>query len=92
MKIEKLVHMANQIGDFFGHEQEDEAVTSIAAHLKKFWERRMLAQIFTHLEAGGAGLHDRVRKAVARLQQTAQATTTAASHTAKAAQSDQHPR
>lgn len=67
MKIEKLVYMANQIGDFFKHEKEEAAVQQIAAHLKSFWEKRMLEQIFAYLEAGGEGLHERVRKAVASL-------------------------
>jgi formate dehydrogenase subunit delta len=67
MRLEKLVYMANQIGDFFKHQKEDEAVEEIAGHLKSFWEKRMLTQIFEHLEAGGQGLHERVKKALAAL-------------------------
>ncbi len=67
MRTEKLVYMANQIGDFFKHRQEEEAVSEIAGHLKSFWEKRMLAQMFAHLDAGGQGLHERVKKAVAAL-------------------------
>ncbi|WBO60243.1 formate dehydrogenase subunit delta [Acidocella sp. MX-AZ03] len=55
MKTEKLVYMANQIGTFFNHEKEDVAVREIAGHLKSFWEKRMLANIFAHLEQGAAG-------------------------------------
>lgn len=68
MKIEKLVYMVNQIDDFFKHEREEAAVQKIAAHLKAFWEKRMLAQMFEYLEVGGEGVHERVRKAVASLQ------------------------
>jgi formate dehydrogenase subunit delta len=67
MRLEKLVYMANQIGDFFKHQKEEEAVEQIAAHLKSFWEKRMLTQICVHLEAGGQGLHERVKKALTSL-------------------------
>lgn len=67
MRVEKLIYMANQIGDFFQHQKEEEAIKHIAEHMKSFWERRMLAQMFEHLDAGGQGLHDRVKKAVAAL-------------------------
>ena len=49
--------MANQIGKFFAQPGPDEvAVTGIAEHIKKFWDPRMRAAIFAHLDAGGAGL------------------------------------
>jgi len=65
---DKLVRMANQIGQFFALRPEDEAVAEIADHLKSFWEKRMLAKIFAHLDAGGAGLEERVKKALHSLQ------------------------
>ncbi len=68
MRIEKLVHMANQIDDFFRNQKEEEAVGQIASHLSSFWERRMLGQMFEHLDAGGQGLHERVKKAAASLR------------------------
>lgn len=67
MKTEKLVYMANQISTFFKHEKEDVAVREIAGHLKSFWEKRMLANIFAHLEQGGSGLNERVHKALSQL-------------------------
>ena len=28
----------------------------VAEHIKSFWEKRMLAQIYAHIDAGGEGL------------------------------------
>jgi formate dehydrogenase subunit delta len=73
MSPDKLVYMANQIGKAFAHEGEAQAVQSIAVHIKKFWEPRMLRQIFAHLDAGGAGLDPRPRQAIESLRVAAQA-------------------
>ena len=67
MSPDKLVYMANQIGKFFVSQGEEAAVPLIADHLAKFWDPRMRKAIIAHLEAGGTGLDDAVRKAVARL-------------------------
>ena len=64
---DKLVSMANQIGRFFAAQGEARAVPEIAGHLRKFWTPRMRAGIVAHLQAGGAGLEDLPRKAVAVL-------------------------
>jgi formate dehydrogenase subunit delta len=68
---DKLVYMANQIGQFFVSQGEEGAVDGIATHLKKFWDPRMRKAIIAHLDAGGAGLDARVRKAVETLRQPA---------------------
>lgn len=67
MRPEKLVTMANQIGAFFASQKADEAVNGIADHIKKFWDPRMRAAIFAHVEAGGAGLDPAVRTAIKSL-------------------------
>ena len=64
----RLVDMANQIGKFFQSQGHDKAVPGVADHIKKFWDPRMLKQIFAHLDAGGAGLDPDVRKALQRLK------------------------
>lgn len=65
---DKLVHMANQIGDFFKAYPEDEAVPQIATHIKKFWDPRMRKAILTHLaEKNGEGLKPLVLKAIKSL-------------------------
>ena len=68
MSPDKLVYMANQIGKFFASQGEAQAAAGIANHLEKFWDPRMRLAIFTHLEAGGAGLEPLVRQAVERLK------------------------
>ncbi len=42
MDIDNLVRMANQIGEFFSaFPDREEAKSSIAMHIQKFWEPRM---------------------------------------------------
>ena len=67
MSPDKLVYMANQIGKFFAHRGEDEAVAAIADHLVKFWDPRMRKAILAGLEEEGSRLDPLVRKAVATL-------------------------
>lgn len=62
--------MANQIGTAFNYQSDDEAVASIANHIKSFWDPRMRAAIFAHEKTGGAGLAPRVLQAIKRLQQS----------------------
>jgi formate dehydrogenase subunit delta len=66
---DRLVHMANQIGKAFLLRPYQEAVDETAAHIKAFWEKRMLTRMFAHLDAGGAGLDEIPRQAMLKLQQ-----------------------
>jgi len=68
MSPDRLVYMANQIGNFFRSQGPDKAVPGITEHLKKFWEPRMRAAIVAHLDAGGDGLAPEVRAAVEALK------------------------
>jgi formate dehydrogenase subunit delta len=68
MSPDRLIYMANQIGQFFRSQGHDNAVPGIADHIKKFWDPRMLSAIFVHLDAGGAGLDPNVREAIATLK------------------------
>ena len=68
MSPDKLVYMANQIGKFFVSQGHDKAVAGVAEHIAKFWDPRMRAAIFAHLDAGGAGLDPCAREAVERLR------------------------
>ena len=67
MSSDKHVYMANQIGKFFAHRGEDEAIAAIADHLVKFWDPRMRKAVIAHLASGGEGLDPLVWKAVASL-------------------------
>lgn len=62
MEIEKLVRMANQVGDFYAPQSDERAAAGVAKHVKDFWDPRMRAQIFAHLDSGGEGLAPRVRE------------------------------
>ncbi|MES2013002.1 MAG: formate dehydrogenase subunit delta [Pseudomonadota bacterium] len=66
MKIEHLVTMANQIGDFFkSFPDQDEAKKDIAQHLTRFWAGSMCQQISAHVNnANGQGLEPIVRDAI----------------------------
>ncbi len=66
MKIEHLVTMANQIGDFFkSFPDQVEAKKDIAQHLTRFWSSSMCQQILAHVnDANGLGLEPIVRDAI----------------------------
>ena len=66
MEVEKLIKMANQIGDFFeANPDVEEAKLEIASHLKKFWNSIMIKTIVTHVQQQqGQGLHPKVIAAI----------------------------
>ena len=69
MSVEHLVHMANDIGHFFAAEpKRADAIAGIAGHIQRFWDPRMKRQIVAHLQAGGEGLEELPREAVATLK------------------------
>ena len=62
----KLVKMANEIAAFFAAEPERRvALEGIAGHIKRFWEPRMRTAIFAVLDAGGDGMSEHVKEALA---------------------------
>lgn len=66
MNADKLVTMANQIGLFFETMPDrQQALTDIAAHLKRFWEPRMRRSLLQYVdEHGGTQLKDIVLEAL----------------------------
>jgi formate dehydrogenase subunit delta len=66
-KIDKLVRMANQIGDFFATQPQDKAVEGVAVHLKKFWTPKMISELSGYSLSGGAGLAPLARAALLSL-------------------------
>jgi formate dehydrogenase subunit delta len=66
--LNKLIYMANQIGKAFALRPHDEAVAEISTHIKKFWEKRMLAQIYAHIESGCPGLEPLPKEALENLR------------------------
>ena len=69
--VQKLVSMANQIGDFFKSQPEGRAVDGIADHIIKFWSKPMKEPIFAHVTAGAEGVQPLVVKALRKLMESA---------------------
>ena len=67
MKADRLVHMANQIADFFGSYPHEQSVAGVADHLHKFWDPRMRKQIIEYVGTDGAGLRDIALAAIKKL-------------------------
>jgi len=66
---QKLVKMANQIGDFFQSYPEDVGVDGISDHIAKFWNRKMRNELFAYLDiTAEPGLMPLVAKAIAKLR------------------------
>jgi len=70
-KDDKLVRMANQIGDFFAPMDEEAATRGVATHLQRFWTPKMIGEIISYLDSGRAGLNPAAARAVAALKQDA---------------------
>jgi formate dehydrogenase subunit delta len=68
-KIDKLVRMANQIGDFYAAMPEKEATEGVATHLTRFWTPKMIREIVAFADRGGAGLNPIAARAVEALKQ-----------------------
>ena len=69
MDIHRLVKMANEIGAFFETaEDRNQAIASIAAHLRNFWDPRMRAQLIEYARHGDVELKALVRLAVLSLE------------------------
>lgn len=66
MKIENLVSMANQIGDFFkSFPDQVQAKKDIAQHLERFWASSMRDQILAYVNnQNGEGLEPIVCEAI----------------------------
>jgi formate dehydrogenase subunit delta len=63
---QNLVHMANQIGQFYeALPNRQEGLEGIAGHLRKFWDPRMRRELLAYIdEKGGDGLRPMVREAI----------------------------
>ena len=69
-KIEKLVRMANQIGDFFQPMNDEVAASGVAAHIKKFWTPKMIGELLDHAGRESGDLQPRVAQALTLLRET----------------------
>ncbi|MGN6318013.1 formate dehydrogenase subunit delta [Trinickia sp.] len=72
MKVEHLIEMANQIGEFFASMPDhEEALVGIADHIRRFWEPRMRRAILDSLDdaAASAEMSPIVREALTRARE-----------------------
>ena len=78
MDINNLVHMANQIGEFFSaYPDREEALEGIANHIRKFWEPRMRLKLFESMDQGSTGeLSELVSQSLALYRASLQPVTT----------------
>lgn len=69
MEVAVLVRMANDIANFFeAYPDREVAAQEIARHLKNFWDPLMRRELMAHVERGGEGLHDSVKRAAEKLR------------------------
>ena len=66
MDIQRLISMANQIGDFYeSYPDQSHAQQDIAEHINKFWALSMRQQFAKYIaEQDGSGVHAQVQNAV----------------------------
>ena len=69
-KLDKLVRMANQIGDFYAAMPEREATDGAASHLRLYWTPKMIREIIAFADQGHAGLNAIASRAVESLKQS----------------------
>lgn len=69
MKIERLIKMANDIGDFFNAESDKElAAEGVKKHLMRSWDPRMRRAIIAYAQQDGSALSTLAKTAVSRLE------------------------
>ncbi|MDX1562721.1 MAG: formate dehydrogenase subunit delta, partial [Gammaproteobacteria bacterium] len=56
--MERLVEMANQIGDFFSPYPPARGAEGLRNHLRTYWDPRMRAALLAHIDAGGEELSE----------------------------------
>ena len=67
-KMDKLVRMANQIGDYFKIMPDKEAVNGAADHLRLYWTPKMIGEIIGYVDSGHSGLNAVAARAIAELK------------------------
>jgi formate dehydrogenase subunit delta len=72
-KAEKLVRMANQIGDFYAAMPEKEAAEGAVSHLRHYWTPKMIRELIAFAEEGRSGLNPTAAHAVEALKRAAHA-------------------
>ena len=71
IELERLIEMANQIGDFFSPYPPERAREGLRNHLRTYWDPRMRGALLEHIDSGGEGLGERVIEAANLLRDAA---------------------
>ncbi len=69
-KLDRLVRMANQIGDFYASMPEREATEGAASHLRLYWTPKMIREIIAFADQGRPGLNAIAARAIESLKQS----------------------
>ena len=56
MALDRILLMANQIGDFFAPYPPERPAEGIRNHLRTYWDPRMRDELLQYIDAGGAAL------------------------------------
>jgi formate dehydrogenase subunit delta len=64
-----LIHMANDIGNFFRAQPRPDAITGIANHIRSFWTPTMRRKLIGQMDAAGEELDELPREALRSLRE-----------------------
>ena len=70
LDLDRLLVMANQIGDFFEPYPPARRAEGIRNHLRTYWDPRMREALLEHIDQGGEGLRDFVIDGACLLRET----------------------
>ncbi len=72
MHDDKIIKMANDIGQFYQSEPtREQALAGMVNHLSKFWARRMRDKLVEHAQQADSGLSELALAAAAKLAASA---------------------
>ena len=69
-KLDRLVRMANQIGEFYASMPEHEGTEGVASHLRLYWTPKMIREIIAFADEGHPGLNAVAARAIDSLKQS----------------------
>jgi formate dehydrogenase subunit delta len=69
--LERLITLANLIGDFFAPYPPERAREGLRNHFRTYWDPRMRNALLAHIDAGGDGLDLRVIEGAQQLREKA---------------------
>lgn len=71
MALDRVLSMANQIGDFFAPYPPERRAEGIRNHLRTYWDPRMREALLAHIAAGADGLRPHVVEGALLLEEPA---------------------